>query len=268
MGAAEPWPFLGFWRSGLPRQVLAGGQHPCKKTDPPGYTWVGGTTAPTWLTRLLPLKKFESLNWKRGRETLRRKGKGSGKSLGQIANARYGENLPPPSSPCTLPSVCVALCRGSLPCVMLYPSFPFPIISFFPSASLPTLSVPYWGPSPAAVGRECCLSWQPTTAQRACTSGSHWHLQKHWEWASLLSSQVLPASSSSEEVGREGGGCGGDCSVEVRFCTSQLHFFPSFSFLPPLLTLVAKVQLNAAGKTPEVDELRGCSLRCQSLMLC
>lgn len=73
-----------------------------EKNKSPGYPLVVetaffklGFSSPKWLMQPLPLKKFESLNSKRGRETLRRKGKGSGKSLGQIGNARYeGKNSP------------------------------------------------------------------------------------------------------------------------------------------------------------------------------
>lgn len=150
MGAAgagaEPWPFLGCRRrkSGLRRELLARSQCPCGKNKSPGYPRVLGTasselvfSSPKWLTRPLPLKKFESLKSKRGRETLRRKGKDSGKSQGLIGNARYeGETsplllFPPPFlCLCSTSQVFAAMCNA-LPFICLtFPiTFPFSIPS-------------------------------------------------------------------------------------------------------------------------------------------
>lgn len=97
-------------------------------------SWELVFSSPKWLTQLLPLKKFESLNLKRGRETLRRKGKGSGKSLEQIGNARYeGRNSPflfPPSPlphpPCSPFQGFIAM-YSALPSIFLTFHILFPI---------------------------------------------------------------------------------------------------------------------------------------------
>lgn len=124
-------------------------------------------SSPKWLTQPLPLKKFESLKSKRGRETLRRKGKGSGKSLGLIGNARYeGETSPLLPFPPNPSSVCAPLHRCSLPCVMLSPSFSKPFLSRLPFASLPIPSEPCCGLNPSAARFKCCQPWQPTTTQK------------------------------------------------------------------------------------------------------
>lgn len=115
-------------------------------------------------------------------------------------------------------AMCNALSLISLPHHLI-----FSHLHPFPPCLCPNeaLAQPQWDGSAACHG-------SPQPHSECAHQGGIGTPQKHQEWMSLLSSQMLPASSSSEEVGREGGGCGGDCSVEVHFCTSQLHFFPRF----------------------------------------
>lgn len=144
-------------------------------------------SSPKWLTQPLPLKKFESLKSKRGRETLRRKGKGSGKSLGLIGNARYeGETSPLLPFPPNPSSVCAPLHRCSLPCVMLSPHFPnfsyrVYLLHPFPSPLSPAVDL--------------------THLQRDSSAASHGSPQPHRNNAHKDGMPVLPLSLHPKRPG-------------------------------------------------------------------
>lgn len=135
---AKLWPLAECWRKrkprrGLPCEFLASGPtnhlHTCVVgIGPPRQLFHSSK----WLMLLLLLKKFGRLKLMNGRRRKKRRGKGRGKSLGKIGNARYEPTYPTISFPFLQVQVFSATQAAVLFCFPLHHSHLHPNKNFSP----------------------------------------------------------------------------------------------------------------------------------------